>query len=282
MPHWAAAVQASVPARIASSAWIDDNGFMPAIAQEKRPLTRHELAERWDQIVEQFEQVDLNGWLVETNQYGEILMSPPPEGVHQARGVIIVQLLDSYFPGYQVLYEKPVVTDLGVKNPDVVLIVPDQIEQAQGAQALSSAPPICVEILSPSNTEPEIAQKRDAYLRAGAQEVWVCDRDNRITFFNGAGELERSELCAEFPLKLDLSQSVVSRLQERLGRRDQLILHTYDQLVKTPEDRNRLEKENPELVVARDEIVATQKRALLVKEQETPTRPRKRTPGAGA
>ena len=105
---------------------------MPAIAQEKRPLTRHELAERWDQIVEQFEHVDLNGWLVETNQYGEILMSPPPEGVHQARGVIIVQLLDSYFPGYQVLYEKPVVTDLGVKNPDVVLIVPDQIEQAQG------------------------------------------------------------------------------------------------------------------------------------------------------
>jgi Uma2 family endonuclease len=255
---------------------------MPAIAQEKRPLTRHELAERWDQIVEQFEHVDLNGWLVETNQYGEILQSPPPEGVHQARGVIIVQLLDSYFPGYQVLYEKPVVTDLGVKNPDVVLIFPDQIEQAQGAEALSPAPPICVEILSPSNTEPEIAQKRDAYLRAGAQEVWVCDRDNRITFFDGAGQLKRSELCPEFPLKLDLSQSVVSKLQERLGRRDQLILHTYDQLVKTPEDRNRLEKENPELVVARDEIFATQKRALLVKEQETPTRPRKRTPGAGA
>ena len=121
---------------------------------------------------------------------------------------------------------------------------------------MSPAPPICVEILSPSNTEPEFAQKRDAYLRAGAQEVWVCDRDNRITFFNGAGQLNRSRLCPDFPVLLDMTQRPINKLQEQL-------LAAYNQLVKTPEDRARLEKENPDLVAERDRIVTAQKRALL-------------------
>jgi len=240
---------------------------MPAVAKEKRSLTIHELAERWDQIVKQFEHVDLNGWLLETNEHGEILMGPPPEGVHQDRGITIVQLLNAYFPDHKVLYEKPVVTDLGVKDPDVVLIAPDQIEQALGPKAMLNPPPICVEILSPSNTPGEIEQKRDAYLRAGAKEAWICDRDNRMTFFNRTGQLDRSELCSEFPRELDLSRSVVKKLQEQLDRRDQLILATYDQLVKTPDDRKRLEEENPDLIAERDRIVAARKRTRVVQQQ---------------
>ena len=38
------------------------------------------------------------------------------------------------------LYEKPVVTDLGVKTPDVVLVGPPQVEQALGTKALTPGP----------------------------------------------------------------------------------------------------------------------------------------------
>jgi Uma2 family endonuclease len=71
-------------------------------------------------------------------------------------------------------------------------------------QPLSPAPDICVEILSPSNTQTEIDQKRAAYFAAGAREVWVCDRDSQIRFFTPQGQVERSALCPEFPARIEL------------------------------------------------------------------------------
>jgi hypothetical protein len=53
--------------------------FMAAIATT--PLSKEELARRWNEIVKEFERVDVEGWTIETNQYGQILMSPLPEGV---------------------------------------------------------------------------------------------------------------------------------------------------------------------------------------------------------
>jgi hypothetical protein len=57
---------------------------MAAVA--KAALSKEELAHRWNEIVKQFERVDLDGWIIETNQYGQILMSPLKEGAHQYRG----------------------------------------------------------------------------------------------------------------------------------------------------------------------------------------------------
>jgi len=37
------------------------------------------------------------------------------------------------------------------------------------------------------------------YLAAGAKEVWVCDEDGDLHFFDGSGELSRSFLIAEMP-----------------------------------------------------------------------------------
>jgi len=231
---------------------------MPAVATAR--LSKEELAHRWNEIVKQFERVDTDGWIIETNQYGQILMSPLPEGAHQYRGSIITELLGAYFPDHRAFYENPVLTDLGVKNADVVLVGPDQSEQAFGSKALTPAPEICVEILSPSNTQEEIDEKRAAYLRAGAKEVWICDRNDRMTFFADSGQLGGSRLCPDFPLELDLSQRPINKLQQQL-------LAAYNQLVRTPEDRARLEKENPDLVAERDRIVTTQKRMLLAQQQ---------------
>jgi hypothetical protein len=39
---------------------------MPAVATT--PLSKEELARRWNEIVKEFERVDVEGWTIETNQ----------------------------------------------------------------------------------------------------------------------------------------------------------------------------------------------------------------------
>ena len=69
--------------------------------------------------------------------------------------------------------------------------------------ALTIAPEICVEVVSPSNTAAEPLAKRDLYSAAGAMEFWTCDEVGGMTFFNPSGALEHSTLCPEFPLTVE-------------------------------------------------------------------------------
>jgi Uma2 family endonuclease len=64
-----------------------------------------------------------------------------------------------------------------------------------------------VEILSPSNTQAEIDQKRALYFAAGAREVWICDRDSHIRFFAPEGQVERSSLCPKFPRRVQIKRA---------------------------------------------------------------------------
>jgi Uma2 family endonuclease len=50
---------------------------------------------------------------------------------------------------------------------------------------------LCVEVLSPSNTNKVIREKRDEYLAAGAEEMWVVDPDKRIVEIHRAGSRTR-------------------------------------------------------------------------------------------
>ena len=63
----------------------------------------------------------------------------------------------------------------------------------------SIAPEICVEILSPSNSLPEMMRKKDLYMEAGAKEYWLCSEEGRMQFFNNATAIEGSVLCSGFP-----------------------------------------------------------------------------------
>lgn len=42
------------------------------------------------------------------------------------------------------------------------------------------------------------------YFEKGAKEVWFCDNDGKMRFFNPRGELERSEMFGEFPGRIDI------------------------------------------------------------------------------
>ena len=61
------------------------------------------------------------------------------------------------------------------------------------------APEICIEILSPDNTEKEIGEKTALYFEAGAREVWICDLEGKMRFLSPTGDLSRSSLFPEFP-----------------------------------------------------------------------------------
>ena len=94
-------------------------------------------------------------------------------------------------------------TDDGTKQPDVVWVSHEQWRAQHDEASFSTAPEICVEILSPSNSRREIERKCQLYLDAGALEVWVCDADGEMAYFNADGPLTQSRLCPEFPARLD-------------------------------------------------------------------------------
>ncbi len=67
-----------------------------------------------------------------------------------------------------------------VRTPDVSFITNAQLQVIHPTDALlQGAPALAVEIISPSNTASEIVRKRNQYLAAGSQAVWVVYPEQR-------------------------------------------------------------------------------------------------------
>jgi Uma2 family endonuclease len=68
------------------------------------------------------------------------------------------------------------------------------------------APEICVEVLSPGNTEAEIQEKMALYFDAGAREVWLCERSGAMSFFSPGTTrpMRASKVCPEFLKQVEL------------------------------------------------------------------------------
>lgn len=141
---------------------------------------------------------------IETNEYGQLVMSPqkPRHGYLQAR---VDELLLEHVkqPGRRAV-EFAVETARGVKVPDVVWLSEHVWERLPSdAEASPLAPEICIEVLSASNTRAEIDEKRRLYFACGAQEVWTCDEDGLMHFFDPSGERSSSELVPTFPGEIE-------------------------------------------------------------------------------
>ena len=156
---------------------------------------------RWRQLLADSELARLP-YRVETDRHGHILMSPPPAPAHGKKQNRIGTLLEQFLPNEHVVTECPVSTPDGVKAIDVAWLAPERGQEADSETCLTRAPEISVEILSPSNTAGEIAEKIALYFEAGACEVWICEQDGTLKFhFSSPPEIrESSELCPQFPL----------------------------------------------------------------------------------
>ena len=79
---------------------------------------------------------------------------------------------------------------------------PGFVENVDHRGFLLSAPELCVEVMSPSNSWEEMRHKTLLYLAAGAREVWICDETGKVHFFDGAGERTDSALISGIPTQL--------------------------------------------------------------------------------
>ena len=158
---------------------------------------------RWDELLGDAELAKFEG-RIETDRHGQIIMSPPPAPRHGTRQARITTLLSQLMPHGTVLTECPISTADGVKAADVAWASADCMRDLGNRSCFPHAPEICVEVISPSNTEGEVQEKVMLYFDAGAREIWLCETSGTMRFLmKGATRpLKSSRLCPEFPKQI--------------------------------------------------------------------------------
>ncbi len=127
---------------------------------------------------------------VELNQYGKIEMSPASFVHSLLQGEIAKRL--GVLPKGRVFTELAIQTRLGVRVPDVAWGAEDYVHGHIKELFASSAPEICVEVISPSNSQTELLEKIQLFLDAGAKEIWVVGEDGAVVYYNETGEISSS------------------------------------------------------------------------------------------
>ena len=152
--------------------------------------TPEALSLRWAQIIADATLRDLP-YKIELNAWGNIEMSPASNrpGILQAR---VASELTRQLSRGEVITECSVLTQIGVRVPHVAWASSEFLDVHGEATPYPRAPELCVEIVSPSNSDAEIGAKAQAYLAAGAQEVWLVSEDGRVRFVDAAGEHQSS------------------------------------------------------------------------------------------
>lgn len=140
---------------------------------------------------------------IELNGNGVIEMSPATNwhGYYQME---IGSLLNQLLADGRSLSETSIQTSDGVRVADVIWATKTFLRSNREQTPFQSAPTICVEIISPSNTKKEIQYKTKLYLEAGATEVWTCDLEGQLSFYGADGQLEQSQLAPSFPKEITL------------------------------------------------------------------------------
>jgi Uma2 family endonuclease len=162
--------------------------------------SKEKIIMEWQEVCENKTLQDLP-FKIELNKWGQIVMSPVKvkHSFYQGR---IQALLNCLTSQGEVMPECAIETKDGVKVADVVWASDERANIILEETAASIAPEICIEVMSASNTFEEIETKKNLYLEVKAQEVWICDGDGYMKFYNQQGELNKSLLIPNFPQKI--------------------------------------------------------------------------------
>ncbi len=154
--------------------------------------SREVLLARWAEVVNDPSLHDLP-YKIEVNETGKIEMSPATNR-HGILQLAIGEALSHALPDGTALVECSVMTSTGIRVADVAWISHTRAAGQPDDGPYLIAPEICVEIVSPSNSKSEIDQKTQAYLEAGATEVWVVELSGGMGIFAPSGPLVASNL----------------------------------------------------------------------------------------
>lgn len=138
---------------------------------------------------------------IELNKWGQIIMSPAKIKHSYYQG-IIAQLINSISTSGFAFPECAIQTIDNIKVADVVWCSEERLSIIEDEITATIAPEICVKIISSSNSQAEIKLKMDLYFQAKAEEVWFCDGEANMRFYNQKEELKYSKLMPDFPLKI--------------------------------------------------------------------------------
>ena len=158
------------------------------------PLSREELAVRYRDMCEDVLFSNVPGKL-ELDLWGRVVMSPAStyHAFVQAR---LCQRLATL--GGATYVEAPIATAAGLFVPDLAWASAHFVSARRGETPFMSAPEVCIEVVSPSNSRKELREKTDAYLAAGAEEVWIVyPQSKRCEFYGKQGPLPRSAFAVE-------------------------------------------------------------------------------------
>ncbi|MBT8420959.1 MAG: Uma2 family endonuclease [Gammaproteobacteria bacterium] len=128
---------------------------------------------------------------IELDRFGQILMSPATNehGRWQFR---IGREIDRKKNSGEIIVECSIQTTDGVKVADVAWASDGFMAKYGTKTPFPHAPEICVKVISPSNTEAEIAKKIELYLAQGAREVWICHENGSRKYYNAQGPMRLS------------------------------------------------------------------------------------------
>lgn len=160
--------------------------------------TPEALVARWDEVLKDPALRDLP-YKIELNSWGKVEMTPASNRHSRLQGLVLAQLSRQLIGG-AVLPGCSVLTSIGIRCPDVAWASPEFMTAYGEITPYTRAPEICVEVLSPSDTEAESVEKTRAYLAAGAHEVWIVAEAGDIRYFGAAGEKPKSD----FPVRISL------------------------------------------------------------------------------
>jgi Uma2 family endonuclease len=155
---------------------------------------------KWDQLCDD-PALENIPYRVELARHGQLVLSPRRSyhSIFQSR---IIRHLNQLLPEGEAMPECPIATEDGTVVADVAWASATKVKRNFDLPSWAESPEIVVEVLSPSNAEEEIRNKRNAVFARGAAEFWVCDRQGSVEFFGPGGGLTKSRLCPLFPYRI--------------------------------------------------------------------------------
>jgi Uma2 family endonuclease len=150
----------------------------------------------WQEVCEHPSLQDLP-FKIELNEKGEIIMNAV-KVIHSLYQGEIEYLLRTLLKRGKTFPECAIKTAKGTKVADVAWATASTVRKIKDEVECSIAPEICVEVVSTSNTEDEMQEKKGLYFEKGAREVWICE-NGVMQFYNASGKLENSVLVPDFP-----------------------------------------------------------------------------------
>ena len=158
------------------------------------PLSGEELAVRYRALCDDPCYANVPG-KIELDVWGRMVMSPA-SSYHSALQARLAQRLAAL--GGQAFVEASVLTAAGVLVADVAWASAEFMRVHAFETPYRHAPAICIEVVSPSSSVREMREKIDAFLAAGAEEVWIVyPQSKRCAFYGSQGPVQQSRYAVD-------------------------------------------------------------------------------------